>query len=66
MSKVNATVTIQLLFDTSDLNTTNKSELVKTHLTEMVNRLSGDGAFSGYEDMTVDEWTCEVSAIEIP
>lgn len=65
MTQVNATVTIRLVYDTDDLQTTDKASLVKEHLTYMVNELAGDGKLSGYHDMTIDNWDCEVSAIEI-
>jgi hypothetical protein len=65
MSKVNATVTIRLVYDTEDLQATNKALLVKNHLLSMVDELSGDGKLSGYHDMTIDNWDVEVSAIEI-
>ncbi len=65
MTQVNATVTIRLVYDTDDLQTTDKASLVKEHLTDMVNELAGDGKLSGYHDMTIDNWDCEVSAIEI-
>lgn len=65
MSKVNATLTIRLVYDTIELDTDDKASLVKNHLISMVDHLSSEGALSGYNDMTVDEWDCEVSAIEI-
>jgi len=65
MPIVNATLTIRLVYDTTELEDDDKPLLVKNHLLSMVDMLACDGALSGYHNMTVDEWDCEVSAIEI-
>jgi hypothetical protein len=65
MAKVNATVTIRLVYDTDDLQSNDNAALVKDHLIVMVHELAGDGKLSGYHDMTIDNWDCEVSTIEI-
>lgn len=65
MSQVNATVTIRLVYDTEDLQATDKALVVENHLLSMVDGLSEDGKLCGYHVMTIDDMVVEVSAIEI-
>lgn len=65
MSKVNATVTLRIEYDTTDLEVSNKPDLVKQHLIALLNTLYADGALSGFNDMTIEDWDYQVSTIEI-
>ena len=64
MTLVKAKLVLDITYDTTELQE-DGVDLVKRHLTALMDTLSGDGDLSGYNDMTVEEWSVKVAAHEI-
>jgi hypothetical protein len=63
MTLVKAKLVLDITYDTTELE--NGASIVQAHLEALMNTLSCNGDLSGYNDMTVDEWSVKVVAHEI-
>jgi hypothetical protein len=64
MTLVKAKLVLDITYDTTELQE-DGADLVKRHLEALMDTISGNGDLSGYNDMTVEEWSVKVAAHEI-
>jgi hypothetical protein len=63
MTQVKAKLVLDITYDTTELE--NGASIVQAHLEALMNTLANNEDLSGYNDMTVDEWSVKIVAHEI-